>query len=110
MAGAWCVVYFNRAQSEVLRSRPRVQLHPKYNNWELEGEGGDRVEMAPVPEIARGEGMGAFLWAHIPCVWDTVFKDVLPLHHMLPAAQQRTQQDVAHSARCQPLPWPISRH
>ena len=56
VAGADCAVYFNRAQSEVLRSRPRAQLHPKFNNWELDSQGGDRLEMEPAQGLPRAEG------------------------------------------------------
>jgi starch synthase len=58
VAGAKCAVYFNRAQSEVLRDRPRVQLHVRYNNWELspENDQPERIDLSPVGSIPRGDG------------------------------------------------------
>jgi len=45
VAGAKAVMYFNKAQSEVLRHRPNVQLHAKFNHWELDMGISDRVDM-----------------------------------------------------------------
>lgn len=54
MAGSTCMVYFNKAQSEPLRHRPRIQIHFRYNAWELEGEH-ERLDMAPVTEVPKSE-------------------------------------------------------
>lgn len=57
VAGAQCVVYFNRAQSDPLKDRPRMQLHAKFNNWELAPEGTeDRVDMEPAVGVLKGVG------------------------------------------------------
>lgn len=62
VAGATCAFYFNRAQSEALRDRPRIQLHVRYNNWELDPaedeKGGqlDRLDLTPAASIPRGDG------------------------------------------------------
>ena len=45
VAGAKAVMYFNKAQSEVLRHRPNVQLHAKFNHWELDMGSSDRIDM-----------------------------------------------------------------
>lgn len=59
VAGADCVLYFNRAQSEALRQGARAQLHAKFNGWELEPLGGDRLDMAPAQGAPSGEGEDA---------------------------------------------------
>lgn len=35
VAGAPCVIYFNKSISESLRHRPRIQISIGYNEWEL---------------------------------------------------------------------------
>jgi len=63
IAGAECVLYFNRAQSGTLKFCPKVQLHAKFNNWELapEGDQGDRVDMTPETDGApKSEGQSAY--------------------------------------------------
>jgi len=59
VAGALCTFYFNKAQSEVLRQSPRIQLQARFNNWELEpaGDAPDHLDMIPAAEGApRGDG------------------------------------------------------
>jgi starch synthase len=59
VAGALCTFYYNKAQSEVLRQSPRIQLQARFNNWELEpaGDAPDRLDMIPAAEGApRGNG------------------------------------------------------
>ncbi|EFN55259.1 hypothetical protein CHLNCDRAFT_134595 [Chlorella variabilis] len=57
VAGAQCVVYFNRSQSEPLMHQGRLQMHPKYNTWEVAAPEGDRVDMPHEGRINRGEGV-----------------------------------------------------
>lgn len=59
VAGALCTFYYNKAQSEVLRQSPRIQLQARFNNWELEpaGDAPDRLDMVAAAEGApRGDG------------------------------------------------------
>lgn len=56
VAGADCVVYLNKAQSEILRHSPQLQLHPKYNAWELDSPLGDRIPMQPAANTPRSDG------------------------------------------------------
>lgn len=58
VAGATCTLYYNRAQSEVLRDRPRIQMQARFNNWELEpaGDCPDRLELVPAEGAPKGEG------------------------------------------------------
>jgi starch synthase len=57
VAGAPCRLYFNRAVSDPLRHRPRLQLHTKFNAWELApANGEDRVDMAPVRDAPSADG------------------------------------------------------
>ncbi|KAI7836090.1 hypothetical protein COHA_010018 [Chlorella ohadii] len=57
VAGAPVVIYFNRSQSEPLQHANRLQLHPKYNCWEVAAEEGDRVDMNHEGRINRAEGV-----------------------------------------------------
>lgn len=54
-AGAKAVLYYNKAQSQVLQHRPHVQLHAKFNNWEVDMGDSDRVDM--VASGVQGPGM-----------------------------------------------------
>jgi len=56
VAGADCVVFFNKAQSEILRHSSQLQLHPKYNAWELDSPLGDRITMQPAADTPRSDG------------------------------------------------------
>ena len=48
VAGGKAVLYFNKTQSSILRDRPHIQLHAKFNNWELDSGATDRVDMTQV--------------------------------------------------------------
>lgn len=37
------------------RNRPRIQLHIKFNGWELDSPSGDRIDMQPAP-TPKSEG------------------------------------------------------
>ena len=54
-AGAKAVLYYNKAQSQVLQHRPHIQLHAKFNNWELNLGDSDRIDM--VASGVQGPGM-----------------------------------------------------
>lgn len=54
VAGAKVVLYFNREQSQPLQHRPRVELYFKFNNWELDMDGSDRIDMDSVGALAPG--------------------------------------------------------
>lgn len=66
VAGADCVVYYNKAQSEPLRSAGKLQIHPRFNNWEVNPDDGDSSELQPA-SIARAEGVDFYsATIHIP--------------------------------------------
>lgn len=48
VAGANAVLYFNKSQSDILCNRPHIQVHAKYNHWELDAGESDRIDMVPV--------------------------------------------------------------
>lgn len=50
VAGAPCVIYFNRQKSEALRHRPKIVLKSGFNGWEVEGP---MSELAPAPNTMR---------------------------------------------------------
>jgi len=61
VAGADCMVYFNRQQSEALRNRPRVEIHYGFNRWERgPAEGSAFLDLAPVglPFYGGGDWWG----------------------------------------------------
>ncbi|KAG2492408.1 hypothetical protein HYH03_009353 [Edaphochlamys debaryana] len=49
VAGAPMQLYFNRNQSEKLKSRPHIVLQYGFNSWELQPETGNRLDLAPAP-------------------------------------------------------------
>ncbi|PSC67151.1 glycosyltransferase family 5 [Micractinium conductrix] len=57
VAGARCMVYFNRQQSEPLRNSGRSLLHAKFNTWEVSPEEGDRLDMTHDGRIPRADGV-----------------------------------------------------
>ena len=49
VAGASCLLYYNRAQSEYLKGRPHLELMLGFNDWEMRpAEDEDRAVFAPV--------------------------------------------------------------
>ncbi|KAK9805611.1 hypothetical protein WJX72_007789 [[Myrmecia] bisecta] len=46
-AGEQAVIYFNRSASDILRYHARVQMHVKFNGWELEGPNGSWIDLSP---------------------------------------------------------------
>lgn len=57
VAGAKCVMYVNRNQSDALRNSGRTQLHAKFNAWEVAPPEGDRLDMRHETRIPRSEGV-----------------------------------------------------
>eukprot|EP00890_Picochlorum_soloecismus_P001226 jgi/Picsp_1/2103/NSC_05568-R1_glycosyltransferase family 5 protein len=56
VAGANAVLYFNKSQSGILCNRPHIQVHAKYNHWELDAGESDRIDMVPVdPGVAGAQ-------------------------------------------------------
>jgi len=47
VAGEDVVIYFNKSQSDALRSKSKVFIQFGFNHWELTPEGGSRVEFKP---------------------------------------------------------------
>ncbi|CAL8465412.1 g4948 [Coccomyxa elongata] len=70
-AGAEVAVYFNNNVSDILRDRPRRQIHVKFNNWELEGENGSwfNLEQTDAPH-----DFGADWWRVIVKVPEDAFE------------------------------------
>lgn len=49
VAGAWCMIYFNRGKSDALRNRPHLELMAGFNEWEIRPSGAeDRSIFSPV--------------------------------------------------------------
>jgi len=56
VAGANAVLYFNKSQSDILSNRPHIQVHGRYNHWELDAGESDRIDMVPVdPGVAGAQ-------------------------------------------------------
>eukprot|EP00884_Botryococcus_braunii_P022082 jgi/Botrbrau1/8558/Bobra.0359s0022.1 len=46
-AGGTACIYFNRKRSPSLRDSPNVKLHFGFNDWEIQGEEGGRLDLRP---------------------------------------------------------------
>ncbi len=54
VAGANAVLYFNKEKSNILQHQANVELYAKCNNWELDIDSGDRIEMQSVGALVPG--------------------------------------------------------
>lgn len=54
VAGGKAMLYFNKEQSQALQQQQNVELYAKFNNWELDMDTSDRIDMQPLGSLVPG--------------------------------------------------------